>query len=70
MGNAFFIQIFDIILNFNFRVSPSDENAEHSSRDKRERTGTMIRGDSGSSPDPLEPWSTKDLANINQILGT
>lgn len=23
-----------------------------------------------SPPDPLEPWSTKDLANINKLLDT
>uniref|UniRef100_A0A182Q619 Ion transport domain-containing protein n=1 Tax=Anopheles farauti TaxID=69004 RepID=A0A182Q619_9DIPT len=34
------------------------------------RTGAGIRADDGSSspPDPLEPWSTKNIMNINKLL--
>lgn len=36
----------------------------------QEASGSMAwqRKLSDSPPDPLEPWSTRDLANINQIL--
>lgn len=30
--------------------------------------GDVVRDN--SPPDPLEPWSTKDLANINKLLDT
>lgn len=62
------INIFLLSSYSSHRVSPSDDYVEQRTKNERERTSSIIRGDSGSSPDPLEPWSTKDLATINQIL--
>lgn len=36
-----------------------------------EKKPAAAEGERDSSPpDPLEPWSTKDLANINKLLDT
>lgn len=55
-----------------FSVAPTDDDLEPSSTKKssRIRSAKFARAehDEDSSPDPLEPWSTKDLLNINKIL--
>lgn len=58
----------------NFRISPQNTvdgekiyargksaQESHSRRYREEPDDTL--------PDPLEPWSTRNLANINKILG-
>lgn len=50
-----------------FRVSPTDETGDIR-KHKRGRSANSSKHRSESPPDPLENWSTKDLANINQIL--
>lgn len=55
------------------RVSPSDECTEtKKSKADRNRSAKVTLGREfsrqNSSPDPLEPWSTKDLANMNKLL--
>lgn len=57
------------------RVAPSDVIDEAQTVQKistRIRSAkistTMERNESDLSPDPLEPWSTKDLLDINKIL--
>lgn len=57
-------------MNCFIRVSPEyqDEDLEYS---KRGRSAPMKKKkDEGriSPPDPLEPWSTRELQNINKIL--
>lgn len=59
--------VFIHVSHYHYRVSPSDDVDRPA---KEKRSSQMARGDSGSSPDPLEPWSTKDLTNMNQILGS
>lgn len=45
-----------------FRVAPKiEERPCKSANDKQESEGS-------ESPDPLEPWSTKNIANMNTIL--
>lgn len=65
-------------------MSPDDEvrkNAEEEDAKKAKKRGksapeTKPKGGKEdverdvSPPDPLEPWSTKDLANINKLLDT
>lgn len=54
-----------------YRVAPTDDDLESSSskRPSRARSAKFrSEKDEDSSPDPLEPWSTKDLLNINKIL--
>lgn len=43
---------------------------ERRGRSAQEANGSVARQrkPTDSPPDPLEPWSTRDLANINQIL--
>lgn len=53
------------------RVAPTDDDLEPPSTKKSSRVrSAKFRADKNddSSPDPLEPWSTKDLLNINKIL--
>lgn len=62
------MNIFHII----FSVAPTDDDLEPSSTKQTSRTrsakfASRVERDE-DSPDPLEPWSTKDLLNINKIL--
>ncbi|XP_031621236.1 transient receptor potential cation channel subfamily V member 4 isoform X2 [Contarinia nasturtii] len=54
------------------RVAPTDEDLEpvtkKTSRTRSAKFMSRVEKDEDSSPDPLEPWSTKDLLNINKIL--
>lgn len=61
------------LIYFISRVSPADEFAEPKApKAGSARSGKVVLGREfsrqNSSPDPLEPWSTKDLANMNKIL--
>lgn len=54
-------------------MAPIDDDLDSYStkRTSRARTAkfaSKAEKDDESSPDPLEPWSTKDLLNINKIL--
>lgn len=53
-----------------FRVSPTEEDIDggNQRKDRRGKSAQMRRRADASPPDPLEPWSTRDLANINQLL--
>ncbi|XP_037029755.1 uncharacterized protein LOC119069730 [Bradysia coprophila] len=51
----------------NNKVSPTDETGD-TRKHKRGRSANSSKFRTESPPDPLENWSTKDLANINQIL--
>lgn len=58
-----------------FRVSPEEGEEKTKKRGKSapepKAPGTAAPAeDVVSPPDPLEPWSTKDLANINKLLDT
>lgn len=57
-------------VNLAYRVAPTDDDLEPPSTKKsnRMRLASRTNKDGDSSPDPLEPWSTKDLLNINKIL--
>lgn len=55
------------------RVAPTDDDLEPSTTKKSSRIRSAkftsrAEQDDESSPDPLEPWSTRDLLNINKIL--
>lgn len=58
---------------FLYRVVPVNDDDEvlvitrKSARSARYTSATG-HSDDDLSPDPLEPWSTKDLLNINKIL--
>ncbi|CAG9860364.1 unnamed protein product [Phyllotreta striolata] len=45
------------------KVAPSSQRQCKSAKDKEESDSEDL-----SSPDPLEPWSTKKIANMNKIL--
>lgn len=55
------------------RVAPTDDDLEptHTRKVSRMRSAKFTlrnENDDDLSPDPLEPWSTKDLLDINKIL--
>lgn len=58
------------------RVSPEMDNEESKQSKKRGKSAPEPKATPAgeerdvSPPDPLEPWSTKDLANINKLLDT
>lgn len=53
-----------------FRVSPSSSEEGEGKEQRRVKTAPPSGHREGdeSPPDPLEPWCTKDLVNINDIL--
>lgn len=56
-----------------FSVAPTDEDLDSLSTKKTNRIRSAkfalrTKNEEYTSPDPLEPWSTKDLLNINKIL--
>lgn len=56
-----------------FSVAPTDDDLDSYSTKKPNRMrlnkfNSKTEKDEETSPDPLEPWSTKDLLNINKIL--
>lgn len=55
-----------------FRVSPTSSDDGDANGQRRIKTAPPRDSgqdlDEDSPPDPLEPWSTRDLMNINQIL--
>lgn len=57
---------------YDFRVAPADDIDETASvREKPSRIHSArvtMGNEQQLSPDPLEPWSTKDLLDINKIL--
>ncbi len=50
------------------RVSPTDETGDTRKHKRGRSAQSSSKFRMESPPDPLENWSTKDLANINQIL--
>lgn len=63
-GDFFFLNNFELYYN-DSRVSPTEEQKSMSKKKREKSAGAVINN---TRMDPLEPWSTKDLANINQIL--
>lgn len=61
-----------------FRISPEEEEQNDAEKKANKRGKSAPEGKKkdtegnrdSSPPDPLEPWSTKDLANINKLLDT
>lgn len=58
---------------FFYSVAPTDDDLEptYSRKSNRIRSTKFTmrnENDDDLSPDPLEPWSTKDLLDINKIL--
>jgi len=53
-----------------FRVSPEESEAELESKRQKASRGRSAHGTqkAASPPDPLEPWSTRELQDINKIL--
>lgn len=49
---------------FLYRVSP--EVKSHT--DKRGKSAPIPKEHPSSPPDPLEPWSTRDIVDLNKIL--
>lgn len=72
----------DLCLNLTaFRISPEESKDEDPTKLRRGKsaphevsrhTTDKAAADGGvqSPPDPLEPWSTKDIKSINNILDT
>ncbi|EAT38898.1 AAEL009258-PA [Aedes aegypti] len=53
----------------NNKVSPDTSNESVSGK-KDKRMKSAPTGGGTSPPDPLEPWSTRDICNINKLLDT
>lgn len=54
-----------------FRVSPTSSDEGDTTGQRRIKTApprNSGQDPEDSPPDPLEPWSTRDLMNINQLL--
>ncbi|XP_060665201.1 uncharacterized protein LOC132797442 [Drosophila nasuta] len=52
------------------KVSPEESDAELESKRQATSRGRSAHGRKAESPpDPLEPWSTRELQDINKILG-
>lgn len=52
------------------KVSPEESEAELESKRQKASRGRSAHGTqkAASPPDPLEPWSTRELQDINKIL--
>uniref|UniRef100_A0AAR5PGZ3 Ion transport domain-containing protein n=1 Tax=Dendroctonus ponderosae TaxID=77166 RepID=A0AAR5PGZ3_DENPD len=63
--SALFAQFLDVYSGCIFRVAPSISEQRPYKSDSALKQQT---DESSSSPDPLAPWSTKNIANMNTIL--
>lgn len=64
------ISIITVYFLLNCRISPQSSDDGDGTSQRRVKTAPPRDSgqDEDSPPDPLEPWSTRDLMNINQIL--